>query len=695
MKMKNAVRAAVCAAAGAWWTVCAAENAAVAPRADAGRIAGEAVAARKTGRMAWLDSKAGLLPDRPTAPFTDVEADSASRTVRILGRELTLGANGLPLRYRSFFTGSNTRIGGAGRDVLAKGFSFAPADAAAGGGETSSFRFTETCATRAAWRAETKTAGGFAYAVEGELNFDGFATFRVTPAAAGAARLAFALPPDVAHFAMGMGREGGEFPERLEWRWSAERLQDALWMGDVNGGLMIRLKGADYARPLVNIYYKWKKLRRPGPWGAGAVTVARGADGASFAATGEGKAGEPWIFDLHLTPFRTIDLRRHLEDRYAHAGHVQSVDWRAVAAGGATVLNLHHNTVWNPYINYPYNDDGGPLLKEAVKAAHAAGLRLKVYYTTREITQNMPEFRDLAALGGEVIFRRPAGTSDRTDICPGGADPRLVALAGKDVLPAWRETINFPDFYPPRPDLAVITNPDGARWNNFYLAGLELLVKEYGIDGVYVDDSALDRAAMLRARRILDADGNRGRRIDMHAWNHFNGYVGHASSAIIYLELYPFVDRLWYGEGFRQNRSAAYWLVERSGIPFGLLGEQLEDLSFDKGMVFAMPAGRWFPCSAKPGPPPREWRFAAEHGLADSEMLGWWDPDNPVKVVGSGDVKATVYRGRNSSVVALANFGGKAAEVRLELKGALPGFSAADFGAAIPLAPGAGVRLVK
>ena len=36
---------------------------------------------------------------------------------------------------------------------------------------------------------------------------------------------------------------------------------------------------------------------------------------------------------------------------------------------------------------------------------------------------------------------------------------------------------------------------------------LDVLVKEYGIDGLYIDDTALDRHSMQRARRILDADG--------------------------------------------------------------------------------------------------------------------------------------------------------------------------------------------
>jgi len=43
------------------------------------------------------------------------------------------------------------------------------------------------------------------------------------------------------------------------------------------------------------------------------------------------------------------------------------------------------------------------------------------------------------------------------------------------------------------------------------------------------------------------------------------------SSANLYLEHFPFIDRLWFGEGFDYNEPPDYWLTEISGIPFGLM----------------------------------------------------------------------------------------------------------------------------
>ena len=82
-------------------------------------------------------------------------------------------------------------------------------------------------------------------------------------------------------------------------------------------------------------------------------------------------------------------------------------------------------------------------------------------------------------------------------------------------------------------DISVITTPD-SRWNNYYLEGLDWMIKNLGLDGVYIDDSALDHQTLQRARRIMDADGKR-RLIDIHSWNHMNQWAGYANSLHLYL----------------------------------------------------------------------------------------------------------------------------------------------------------------
>ena len=77
---------------------------------------------------------------------------------------------------------------------------------------------------------------------------------------------------------MGLNRRGGRRPaEPIAWTWDVSKRQDCFWMGDVNAGLMLRFKGANYVRPLVNIYYKFLPLNLPESWGnegRGGVQIA-------------------------------------------------------------------------------------------------------------------------------------------------------------------------------------------------------------------------------------------------------------------------------------------------------------------------------------------------------------------------------------------------------------------------------------
>jgi len=620
-----------------------------------GAVAVSAVKA-DASRMSWLDSTAGV-GDAPTRPFTPVRVDAAARTVQILGRELVLGENGLPVRVRSFFNGSNTRTDSAPTELLACPVSFA--GAVRGGG----FRFIENTPCRASWTAFAE-ADGWRCRVEGSLSFDGFAAFRIVPEAsrpvAITPTLTFDIPREVARYAMGLGLVGGDFPASLDWKWDVSKQQDALWFGRVNAGAMIRLKGANWRRPHVNVYYKWRTLNLPETWGTGGVRITTDSSAAHIAAYGapfELKPGDRplYAFDMYLTPFKPIDVASRFAARHLHLmQRNDKVDFAAVRKKGATVLTFHHNTVWNPYINYPLNEDGGPLLKKAIADAHEVGLRVRCYYTTRELSHNVPEFAALTALGGEIFARKPKGDGSWPVTNPNGPNQWLVEHAGGDILPAWHETISF-DAYPHRLDLAVITQPD-SRWNNFYLEGLRHLVEDYGLDGIYLDDCALNRDALMRARRILDADGRTDRIIDLHSWNHHRDLAGEGNSAVIYMELMPYLDQLWFGESFKFDEPDAFWLVERSGIPFGLMGEvlQMGDVYCPfRAFLYGM-TNRW----GDKGHPQALWRMMDELGLGESEFVGYWDEANPVRVKcdATEDVKASVFRRPGMALVVVADF---------------------------------------
>ena len=101
-------------------------------------------------------------------------------------------------------------------------------------------------------------------------------------------------------------------------------------------------------------------------------------------------------FNLLITPFHTINTDFQWATRFYHA--YKPID--TIKATGATVINIHHATAINPYINYPFiawNE-----MKAYIDSAHAAGLKVKIYNTIRELSNHAYEIYALRSLGHEI-----------------------------------------------------------------------------------------------------------------------------------------------------------------------------------------------------------------------------------------------------------------------------------------------------
>jgi hypothetical protein len=176
-------------------------------------------------------------------------------------------------------------------------------------------------------------------------------------------------------------------------------------------------------------------------------------------------------------------------------------------------------------------------------------------------------------------------------------------------------------------------------------------VRNVGIDGLYIDDVAFDRTTMKRVRKVLDR-GRSGALIDLHSANQFNPRDGFASSANLYLEHFPFLNRLWFGEYFDYDSTPDYWLVEISGIPFGLMGEMLEKGGNPwRGMIFGMTSR--LPWAGDPRP---VWQIQDQFVMQGSQMFGYWSPSSPVST-GNPFLLATTYvKEGKSALIALASW---------------------------------------
>ena len=373
------------------------------------------------------------------------------------------------------------------------------------------------------------------------------------------------------------------------------------------------------------------------------------------------RRGETLDFGLEMlvTPVKPLDMEHHVSERFYHSNSDLSDRYiPAARAAGANFINIHHKKEIYPYINYPYFDECTADFRAFVDSAAAAGIGVRAYYTTRELTVKVPEIWALRSLGDEVIHDGP-GRDARTLIHPNGPNRWLSDNLGDHFIPAWFNAFGEGK-YRGEMDISVITTPD-SRWNNYYLEGLQWMIRHYGLRGVYIDDSALDRETLKRARRLLDGDGVR-RQIDIHSWNHMNEWAGYANSLHMYLDLLPYVDRTWLGEGFGADNTPDFWLVEMSGIPFGLLSETLDAQNVWRGMVYAMPPR--LPWSGNPVP---IWRLWDETGMAQAVIYGWWDPQTPTHC-DNGQVKVTTYKlPDGKALLALANWTNEPQQARLTI----------------------------
>jgi len=334
-------------------------------------------------------------------------------------------------------------------------------------------------------------------------------------------------------------------------------------------------------------------------------------------------------FSLLVTPFHTLDTDAQWRTRLLH-------DYRpipAVIETGATAINVHHARDINPYINYPFLR---PLeMKTYADEAHANGLKVKVYYTVRELSNYCAEIWALRSLGDEVYVD---GTHQ--------GDSWLMEHLETGYSRAWHQPLANDEM-----DAAIATQ-GLSRWHNYYVEGLGWLVKNIGIDGLYLDGIGYDREIMKRVRRVMDK-AKPGCLIDFHSGNEFPFGGLKISPANKYMEHFPYIDSLWFGEGYDYNETPDYWLVEISGIPFGLYGEMLQGGGNPwRGMLYGMTNRLPWGGTADPRP---IWRAWDAFGMEGSRMIGYWVPDRPVKT-GHDRVLATIYVQPSRALGAIASW---------------------------------------
>jgi hypothetical protein len=597
-------------------------------------------------RLAWLNSTVGTDPDFIIEPFEPVQVDGHSLSV--LGRRVDLAESGLAEEIGSYFTPELTGLAETPEPIIAHPLALEVSVA----GQIESFRpagFTveQESRSRAHWTAGS-SSDRFAMTVEGSLEYDGTLGYRISLVALSdtnvddiALRVAYA--PGAAKYMLGLGRMGGKRPPAIDWRWAVENHQEGVWLGGMNKGLQYVLRDDDYVRPLNTNFYRNQPLRMPRSWfngGRGGIRIVE-EDGAIVARNYSGprslSAGDTLHFNVRflITPFKPIDTRAHFETRFVH----QYVPVDSVAAWGGTVVNIHHANEINPYINYPFfNLDAQAAY---IEEAHEKGIKVKLYNPIRELTYKAHELFAFRSLGDEIL-------NDGA----GGGHSWMQEHLEEDYHSAWHAW---------RVDDAAMLNKGTSRWTNYYIEGIKWLAANQHIDGLYLDDIAFSRETVKRLVAVLHQSRDEVV-IDLHSASQFNVRDGFINSAMLYMEHFPYITRLWFGEYFDYDQDQDYWMTEVAGLPFGLMGEMLQDGGHPyRGMLYGMTARKYGDVDPRP-----VWAMMNDFGIADSRMLGYWLDDAPV-TTGHEEVPATTYARDGQALIALASWSEQDEVVALEV----------------------------
>lgn len=604
-------------------------------------------------RLQWLNSTLAQ-ENTVIAPYTPLEI-VGDTVIRLLGRSIRLGKQGFPEQIQTYFTPEMTEMTDKATNLLVEGIHFHFVRESDGKDirlDPGGVNFIARSPGTVSWAA-VSTSDTLKMEVSAVLEFDGFLSYTVKVIARADVDLKdivmhIPFEPEEATYMMGLGRKGGYRPDSLfRWKWDVvHKNQDGAWIGTVNAGLQYSLRDEHYARPLNTNFYLQKPLIAPSSWANGDKGgIDIGIKGRSmlvnnYSGPRQMRKGDTlyYNFNLLVTPFHVLNTDFQWATRFYH--RYNNLD--SIKATGATVINIHHATPINPWINYPFIE--WRRMKAYIDSAHRLGLKVKIYNTVRELSDHAYELFALRSLGSEIYTPGP-----------GGGFSWLQEHVVDNYIPAW--------FVPEIKDAAMI-NSGMSRWHNYYVEGMNWLVQNVGIDGIYLDDVAFDRVTMKRIKRVLTADGHPGI-IDLHSANQYNPRDGYNNSANLYMEHFPYLNRLWFGEYFDyEHNPPDFFLTEVSGIPYGLMGEMLEGGGNPwRGMVYGMTNRMPWTENADPRP---IWKVWDAFGMQGTKMIGYWSASCPVKTDNAA-VLATVYEKKGAALVALASWAEQDTTVRLHI----------------------------
>jgi hypothetical protein len=160
---------------------------------------------------------------------------------------------------------------------------------------------------------------------------------------------------------------------------------------------------------------------------------------------------------------------------------------------GVNTVILHQSNSLNARINYPVHPATAHALGQYIKSAHERGLKVKLYFTNREMSNAIIEIWTMKNLNGEIFDANMEyglkGSAWLQEHLVSG-----YSRAWFTYEPNFEEDASI--------HLLGISNT-GGRYANYYLETLRWLIQVLDVDGIYYDALTFDYLTMMRARKLF------------------------------------------------------------------------------------------------------------------------------------------------------------------------------------------------
>jgi hypothetical protein len=606
---------------------------------------------RKADKPEWAGNRIGVSGE-VIPPWTPLRIDGES--LRCWGREYVFGRNPLPQRVMT-----------AGRSVLAAPIRIA----GRAGGQTLEWQakepgFISRSPAKATWRYRG-TAGELTLDVRVEVEFDGMMRVEVQIGPKGAALddLMLEIPVRaenaryIHYSAVNWGGSDARGTGGDTWEWHS-RFLPYVWFGDEERGLAWFAESDE----------GWR-LRDPDH----AITVEKGQGIATLrvhfvdAAT---VLAHPLslTFGLQATPVKPVPASY---ERTAHIWHGAHYGMENAAApdGDGTLLDylwrqgvrtiVFHQT-WTEYYGLPITRDNGAALKRLSDACHKRGLKLLLYfgYGLADIAPEGKRYHDEMAVVPLIRWTGGRGAADAFD--------------------------------------AFCTR---SAYADFLIWGMDKLISEYDIDGVYFDGTSEPFRCQNREHGCgyVNDEGElrptypifAARELMRRAYTLFrarkkDSIINVHMSANLTIPTLSFADSYWDGEQFESlqygqraplevlplDKFRAEFMGKQWGLAAEFLVYEKRPFTTEQALAFTMLHDvlvRPLDTGERLRLISRIWKAREDFGVDRARWFGYWQANSPARSDQQGIVVSLHSRPRRGALLVVSNLGARRARARIRL----------------------------